>query len=48
MHIPLRHANLFGLVALILSVLLPTAALAADAPASKQPNILVIWGDDIG
>jgi arylsulfatase len=36
------------LVALILSVLLPTAALAADAPASKQPNILVIWGDDIG
>jgi arylsulfatase len=48
MHIPLRHANRFGLVALILSVLLPTAALAADAPASKQPNILVIWGDDIG
>jgi arylsulfatase len=29
-------------------VLLPSAALAADAPASKQPNILVIWGDDIG
>ena len=48
MHIPLRHANRFGLVALILSVLLPTAALAADASASKQPNILVIWGDDIG
>ena len=48
MHIPLRHANRLGLVALLLSVLLPTAALAADAPASKQPNILVIWGDDIG
>ena len=48
MHIPLRHANPLGLVALLLSVLLPTAALAADAPASKQPNILVIWGDDIG
>jgi len=48
MHIPLRHANRLGLIALLLSVLLPSAALAADAPASKQPNILVIWGDDIG
>ena len=48
MHIPLRHANRLGLIALLLSVLLPSATLAADAPASKQPNILVIWGDDIG
>ena len=29
-------------------VLLVTVTMASEAPAQKKPNILVIWGDDIG
>ena len=34
--------------AAVLSVLCPSLAHAQPAAAAKKPNILVIWGDDIG
>ena len=41
---PLRHA----LVLLTLLTVAFTASVAAAPAATKKPNILVIWGDDIG
>ena len=42
----MKVASPFRLV-VSLAVLLPATTLA-QAQASKKPNILVIWGDDIG
>jgi arylsulfatase len=41
--------NVFRLILwLACAVALPFAAGAQTAPAAKKPNILIIWGDDIG
>ena len=36
------------LVAALAAIFLPSPVPAQEAPAAKKPNILVIWGDDIG
>ena len=32
----------------VLGILLGVALIASPAVAAKKPNILVVWGDDIG
>ncbi|NBW88216.1 MAG: arylsulfatase, partial [Planctomycetia bacterium] len=44
---PLRHLAVTACAALSCLLLLPAAA-SARQPGGKKPNILVIWGDDIG
>ena len=39
-------ASVWAVVAALVAVALPVAPAAAQAP--RQPNVLVIWGDDIG